>query len=155
MVATSNLGSGNGHWTNHFQELYNVIPSPKIAHVYWLRQENAGTIDLSFHQLSAGVITFSCTFVPVALYAAWQLLDARRHVDGALAEQEEMALQGLVQLRLGSFWIIRMYVFIEFYMSILDIHITWTYTFFNIYIYIYIYLCVCVYTCIYILYRYM
>ena len=48
-----------------------------------------------------GLVTFSCTFVPMALYAAWRLLDARRHIDGALAEQEELALQGLVQMRLG------------------------------------------------------
>ncbi|CAL1172728.1 unnamed protein product, partial [Cladocopium goreaui] len=46
-----------------------------------------------------GLVTFSCTFVPMALYAAWRLLDARRHIDGALAEQEEMALQGLVQMK--------------------------------------------------------
>ena len=51
----------------------------------------------------AGVVTFSCTFVPMALLAAWRLLDARRggHMAGAVAEQEEMALQGLVQMRLG------------------------------------------------------
>lgn len=46
-----------------------------------------------------GLVTFSCTFVPMALYAAWRLLDARRHIDGALAEQEELALQGLVQMK--------------------------------------------------------
>eukprot|EP00435_Cladocopium_sp_Y103_P073484 s130_g43.t2 len=49
-----------------------------------------------------GVITFSCTFVPMDLYSAWRLLDARRG-DGcdAVAEQEEMALQGLVQMKGG------------------------------------------------------